>query len=281
MSKIALITDSTAYIPEHYCQEYNITVLPQILIWGADTYRDGVDIKPKEFYERLATAKIMPSTSQVTPAAFRTAYENLCGEGYEILAILISSRLSGTIDSALQAIEMVPEAKVEIFDSYTSAMALGFQVLAAARTIAQGGGMDQAKATLEQVRDKTGVILTPETLEFLHRGGRIGSATRFLGTALNIKPILEVHNGLIEPLERVRTRKKALQRMVDMITERAAGKPIRLASLSANEPASAEAVLEMAKNQMTIVESFVGDVSPVIGTHVGPGTVAVSYLIEG
>lgn len=280
MAKIAIVTDSTSYLPQHYVKEYSITVLPQILIWGDETQRDGVDIQPTQFYERLKNAKVMPSTSQVTPAAFKEAYEKLSGEGYEILAILISSRLSGTIDSAQQAQELMPSAKVTIFDSLTAAMALGFQVLAAARAIAGGASMAETVKLLDRERDNTGVILTPETLEYLHRGGRIGNASRFLGTALNIKPILQVHEGRVEPLERVRTRRKALQRLVEIIEERAAGKPVRLAAQHANELAGAQEVLQMAKEKMDIIESFIADVSPVIGTHVGPGTVAVSYHVQ-
>ncbi len=235
MANIAIITDSTSYLPENFCKEYAITVLPQILIWGTETMRDGVDIQPTQFYERLLNAKTMPSTSQVTPAAFKDAYEKLGGEGTEILAVLISSRLSGTIDSAVQAKEMMPDVPVTIFDSLTAAMALGFQTLAAARAIADGANMEEAVKVLEKVRDNTGVILTPESLEYLHRGGRIGNASRFLGTALNIKPILQVYEGRVEPLERVRTRRKALQRLVEIIAERAAGKPVRLAAQHANE----------------------------------------------
>jgi DegV family protein with EDD domain len=280
MGKIAIVTDSTSYLPDNFVQEYNISVLPQILIWGSDTYRDGVDILPKAFYERLKTAKTMPSTSQVTPVAFKNVYEKLLGEGYEVLAILISSKLSGTIDSAIQAKAMMPDLPIHIFDSLTAAMALGFQVLAAARSIAQGTDLKGVISLLEKTREQTGVVLTPETLEYLHRGGRIGNASRFLGTTLNIKPILHVHDGKIEPLERVRTRRKALNRLIEIIEERANGKPIRLASLHANEPVGAEEVLTYAKSRMNVIESFIADVSPVIGTHVGPGTVAVSFHIE-
>jgi DegV family protein with EDD domain len=280
MGKIAIITDSTSSIPASFRHQYNLTVLPQILIWGELTYRDGVDIQPDEFYARLQNSKENPSTSQVTPAAFKEAYENLTREGYEILAVLISSRLSGTIDAARQAIELVPDAKVTIFDSYTVAMALGFQVLAAARALENGKSMQEVLGILEKTRGETGVILTPKTLEYLYRGGRIGGASRFLGTALNIKPILTVIEGRVEPLERVRTRRKAMARVVELVEERAGNKPIRVAAQHAKDLEGAEDLLTMAKARLNVSEGFISEVSPVIGTHVGPGTVAISYHLE-
>lgn len=279
MNSIGIITDSTAYIPEHYLKEFGITVLPQVLIWSNETYRDGVDIQPSEFYEKLQTASVMPSTSQVTPASFKEAYERLTKEGKDILAILISTKLSGTIDSAVQAQEMVPEANVHIFDSNTTAMALGFQVLNAARAIQAGASLDETLELLKRERDLTGVYLTPKTLEFLHRGGRIGNASRFLGTALNIKPILGVIDGKVEPVERVRTRSKALQRLVEIVHENAGDRPVRIAALHANAPEDAKEVLEICESQLNVQEGFMGEVSPVIGTHVGPGTAALSYQI--
>lgn len=281
MKKIALITDSTATIPESFRQEFNITVLPQVLVWGDEMYRDGVDIQPTEFYKRLKHSSTNPSTSQVTPAAFREAYQRLTTEDYQILAILISSRLSGTIDSAIQAKELVSEAQVEIFDSFTSAMALGFQVLTAGRAIQEGAELPEVLDLLAQIRDNTGVVLTPESLEYLHRGGRIGNASRFLGTALNIKPILSVIDGRVEPVERVRTRKKAMQRLVEIVGERSSGKPVRIAAQHANDIEGAKAIQTMANDQLDVIESILVDVSPVLGTHVGPGTIALSYQIEG
>lgn len=280
MAKIAIITDSTAYLPEKYLKEYNITVLPQILIWGDQTFRDGIDIQPTEFYERLKNSKTNPSTSQVTPASFLDAYGKLSAQGFEILAILISSKFSGTIESAVQAKESFPDTRIEIFDSLTSAMALGFQALTAAQAIQKGAEMDKVLQILRDSRDLTGIVLTPETLEYLYRGGRIGGASRFLGTALKIKPILSVIDGKIEAIEQVRTQKKAYQRLIEIIAERAGEKPIKLASLQAANLEGAEELLSMANQQLNVTEGFTGDVSPVIGTHVGPGTVALCYQIE-
>jgi DegV family protein with EDD domain len=279
MSKVAIVTDSTAYIPPELVKKYRIEIVPQILIWGDQTYLDGVDISPTEFYERLATAKIMPSTSQVTPKTFHEIYSKLLAQDYEILSILLSTDLSGTIASALQAREMFPGAKIEIVDSRTVAMALGFQVLAVARAVENGANLAEAKALAEKASGHVGVVFAVDTLEFLHRGGRIGGASRFMATALNIKPISEVIGGRVEAIEKVRTRKKSLERIVELIEERAAGrKPLRIATLHANALQEAKEVLVMAEKALDPVESILAEVSPVVGTHAGPGTIGLAFM---
>ncbi len=281
MSKIAIVTDSSSYIPNDLVAKYNITVAPLDVIWGDETYSDGVDISPTEFYTRLETTEVMPSTSQATIKDFKAAYDRLHAEGYQILSVLISAKLSGTISSAEQAKKMVPDATLEIFDSETTAMALGFQVLAAARVAAEGGDMAACIAAAEGVRQRSGVIFAVDTLEFLHRGGRIGGGARFLGTALSLKPLLEVAGGVIESVDKVRTKRKAHARMIDVIAERTAGKKnIRLATLHANSMVDADRVLDTANERMGAIESIHSEVSPAIGVHVGPGTVGLAYTYE-
>jgi len=278
MSKVAIITDSTAYIPPDLIEQYNISVAPLVLIWGEETYEDGVDIQPDEFYTRLENAKVMPSTSQATPKTFHKIYTDLLEQDYEILAILISSPLSGTVVSAVQVQAEMPEAPIEIVDSYNTAMALGFQVLQAAKVAEEGANLAECREVAERACEHTGVIFAVDTLEFLHRGGRIGGASRYLGTALKVKPILEVRDGRIEALEKVRTRKKSLVRLTELIGERIDGRePVRLATLHANSPQDAQELLDMAKDQFNPVETVFSEVSPVIGTHVGPGTVGLAY----
>ncbi|MGC8857165.1 MAG: DegV family protein [Anaerolineae bacterium] len=281
MSKISLVTDSTAYIPVDLCQKYTITVTPQILIWGEQTFRDGVDIQPEEFYTRLKTTKVMPTTSQVSPATMKEIFSKLVEEGSEIIGVFISSKLSGTIQSAVQAKEAMGSAgeKVTIFDSYTTAMAMGFQILAAARAIESGANLSEVLALLEKARQSTGVYFAVDTLEFLHRGGRIGGAQRFIGTALNMKPVLTIQNGRVEAVERIRTKSKALDRVVELVLEQVKGKsPVRLATLHANAAEDARLLLEKAGQQIEVVESIFTEVSPVIGTHAGPGTVGLAFM---
>ncbi len=278
MSKVAIVTDSTAYIPPDLIEQYNISVAPLVLIWGDETYEDGVDIQPDEFYTRLENAKVMPSTSQATPKTFHKIYSDLLEQDYEILSLLISSPLSGTVVSAVQVQAEMPEAPIEIVDSYNTAMALGWQVIQTARAAEDGANLAECKEIAEQAREHTGVIFAVDTLEFLHRGGRIGGASRYLGTALNIKPILEVREGRIEAIEKVRTRKKSFVRLLELIGERIDGRePVRLATLHANSPQDAQELLDMAKDKFSPVETVFSEVSPVIGTHVGPGTVGLAY----
>lgn len=281
MSKIAIVTDSTAYLPEDLRKKYNITVAPQVLIWGEETYNDGVDITPEEFYTRLKTAKVMPSTSQVSPATLQTLFKPLIERGNEVLGIFISAKLSGTIQSALQAKDALEAAgeKVHIVDSNTTAMAMGFVVLAVARAAAEGAKLAEVKALAERAIGYTGVYFAVDTLEFLHRGGRIGGAQRFLGSALNLKPILALEDGRVEAVDRVRTKSKALERVLELVAEDVRGKsPIRLATLHANASQDARELLEKASQQFSAAESIFSEVSPVIGTHAGPGTVGLAFM---
>ncbi|MCU0487644.1 MAG: DegV family protein [Anaerolineales bacterium] len=279
MSKVTLVTDSTTYLPKELVAKYGIKVAPQLLIWGEKTFLDGVDIQPSEFYTRLKTAKTMPSSSQATPKIFHEIFKAEVEAGNSVLAILISEVLSGTIASAIQAREMLPGATIEIVDSRTTSMAMGFTLLAAARALEDGASLAEAKAMAEKAREHVGVVFAVDTLEFLHRGGRIGGANRFLGTALNIKPILEVTGGKVEGIEKVRTRSKSLNRVIEIIGERIGGRtPVRLATLHANAPEEAKMVLEEAKKQFNAVESIASEVSPVVGTHAGPGTVGLAFM---
>jgi DegV family protein with EDD domain len=281
MSKVAFVTDSTAYIPRELREKYPITVVPQVVIWEGVTYEDDVTMTPEQFYTRLRTAKVMPTTSQVSVVNMHRAFSTLLEQGYDVLCMVLSAKLSGTFQSAVLGRDQLTSGKekVEIVDSETTAMALGFQVLAVARAAQQGAAPAECKALAEKARAYTGVYLTVETLEFLHRGGRIGGAQRFLGTALNLKPILAVEGGRVEPVERVRTRAKALERVVEIVAEKCAGKsPIRLATLHADSPNDAKFMLEKITPLLNPIESVFAAVSPAVGANAGPGTVGLAYM---
>ncbi len=280
MKKVAILTDSTAYLPQDLLARYHIATIPLQVIWGEETFRDGVTIQPGDFYRRLQTAKLMPTTSQPSAGAMKEAFSRLLEQDAAVLGIFISSKLSGTIQSAAQGREMLGSGaeNIEIFDSQTTAMAMGFQVLAAARAAAEGASLEECVHAAEQSRQHSGIHFVVDTLEFLHRGGRIGGAQRFLGTALNMKPILKMNEGKIEAEERVRTKGKAIERLVEIVTEECRGKsPVRLAALHANSPAEAQTVLDKAAALLQPSETFTCELSPVIGTHVGPGTIALAY----
>lgn len=281
MSKFAIVTDSTAYLPAELTKKYNITVAPQVLIWGEETFRDGVDIQPDEFYSRLKTAKVMPSTSQVSPATMQAIFQGLVDQGMDVLGIFISSKLSGTLQSAIQAKSMMEAAgeKVTLVDSQATAMALGFQALAAARAMEAGASLQECAAFTEKAHERTGVFFAVDTLEFLHRGGRIGGAQRFIGSALNLKPILALKEGKVEGVDRIRTKSKAHDRILELVSEQAKGKPnIRLATLHANAADDAKKLLERAAAELSPVETVFTELSPVVGTHAGPGTVGLAFI---
>jgi len=281
MSKVAVITDSTAYIPDALIKEHSITVVPQVLIWGEETFRDGMDIMPDDFYKRLETAKVMPTTSQVSILDVKIAFEKLLESGFDVLGIFISAKLSGTIQSATQARELLPKAanRISIVDSNSTSMAMGFHVLTAAKAAQAGANLTECQKLAEKAREHTGVYFVVETLEFLRRGGRIGGAQALLGSALNIKPILELRDGRIESVEKVRTKRKAIERMIDLVAQRVAGRtPVRLATLHANAEIEARAALNTAALQLQPIETVCASVSPVVGTHAGPGTVGLAFM---
>lgn len=280
-NKVAIVTDSTAYLPEECINQYSISVTPLSVIWGNEVHQDGVDIRPAEFYDRLPKSKIMPTTSQVTPVVMMNTFQSLLDQGYDVLGIFISSKISGTVQSAIQAREMlsVAESRIAILDSLSTTMAMGWPVLTAARAAQAGETLGECEKIAQQACARSGVLFVVETLEFLRRGGRIGGAQALLGTALNIKPLLEMRDGRIESVEKIRTKQKAIQRMIEMAGERINGRtPIRIAVTHANSEKDAAALLEAAQKQFDPVETLISPLSPVIGTHAGPGTVALNYM---
>ncbi len=280
-SNVAIVVDSTAYIPPDLVEKYDLTVIPQILIWGEKTYRDDVDIKPVDFYTQLQQRSDFPKTSQATVQDFKDVFESLKDKAEAILAIVVSSELSGTLNSATQAKAALPDMNIEIVDSYTTAMALGFIVLAAARAAESGKSLEEVAQVARSAREKVGLIFAVNTLEFLHRGGRIGGARRFLGTALNIKPILHVNEGKVEALDQVRTRKKSLNFVLDEVAKQVDGhENVRIATLHAASPDDAQFLLDAAKERFNPIEAFIAEISPVVGAHAGPGTVGLIWCVD-
>jgi len=281
MSKVTIVTDSTAYLPISLLQQYDIKVIPLSIIWENEVFQDGVDLQPENFYQRLSTSKTMPTTSQVTTTAMQDIFQEYLDQGSDILGIFISSKFSGTFQSATLAREKIPNAagKITIVDSLTTTMAMGWPVLTAARAAQSGEALEECRRIAEQARDNSGVLFVVETLEFLRRGGRIGGAQALLGTALNIKPVLEMRDGRIESLEKIRTKNKALNRMLELATERIKERtPIRLATVHANAESEAQSLLQTAQTMFNPVETLCCPLSPVIGLHAGPGTVALTYM---
>ena len=284
MSKIAIVTDTGAYLPPELLTEYPIFVIPFLIIWGEETFKDTLDINYAEFYKRLQTADIMPSTSQPSMGAFKELYESLLDEGYEILSIHTSSKLSGTLSSAAQARKLLPDAPIELLDSESVSMALGFQVLAAARAAVEGASLQECKKTAEEARGRTSVYFVVETLEFLKRGGRIGGAAAFMGNVLNLKPILQIKEGSIQAAGKVRTMSKAVSRMMDLVVaEIGECKKLRICALHTNQEEKAQKILEKITKRFpsrVVIEAFLSGVSPAVGVHAGPGCVGLAFLVD-
>ena len=281
MTKIAIVTDSTAYIPEELRNKYNIRMAPQQLIWGEETFRDGLDITPTQFYQRLRVDQTNPKTSQSSPGAFKEIFAEALKSADAVLAIVISGALSQTFNSANVAKNDFPNAQIEVVDSQSTAMALGFIAIAAAQAAADGKSMAEIKKMVEETVPKTGVAFVVDTLDYLHRGGRIGGAARFIGNLLSTKPVLHLKNGKVDALERVRTKKKAVDFMLDHIAKLVEGKQnVRVATLHADAEGEARELLAAATQRFNAVESILAEVSPVVGVHTGPGTVGLAWMTD-
>lgn len=278
-SKVTIVTDSTPYLPQELVDQYGLYILPLSVVWGDKVYRDGVDIQADEFYKKLAVAENLPTTSQVTVYEFQTLFEKLLAEDREIIVLPISSGLSATFQSAIQAKNNLKSGKIAVMDTKLVSMALGFQVLAVARAAEAGASLAECQAVAEKAYDLIGVYFTVDTLEFLHRGGRINSAKRLMGTALNLKPLLEIRDGKIEAVGSVRSQRKALDRMQQMAEKKIDGRtPLRISVFHAGVPELAEKYKARLDKAFQPVESILTHVSPVIGTHVGPGTISIAFM---
>jgi len=279
--RIAVVTDSTAYIPEAALDGLEVPVIPLWLIWGKDRFRDGVDIEPPAFYRRLRDSKDFPTTSQPSAGEFEHFFRE-AGSGVDaIVAVHISSQISGTVPNAQAALTELPGLTIKVVDSLTTSMGLSLIVLATARAAAAGKSLDEVVAVAEDMRDRVHILFTVNTLEYLHRGGRIGGAKRLLGTALNIKPLLHLEEGRVEPLTSVRTKRKALARMLDEAEERLGGKPMAAAGvIDVDAAEEADAVAEQVKERFGVSPVYRTTVSPCIGAHVGPGTVGIGFYAE-
>jgi len=275
---VAVVTDSTAYLPQALLDEYGIYVVPNVVNWGKETYRDAVDIQSTEFFERLRKDPVLPTTAVASIGEFRDIYAKAADSADAVLGIHLSAKLSGTYSTAVQAASLLPGRRIEVLDSNATAMAMGFVVLAAARAAQAGAGLEAVAQIARDTIPHVGVVFTVETLDFLRRGGRIGGAQAFLGSLLDMKPILDLRDGRVEPIERVRTKKKAVERVMEIIIQRAdSQRPVRLATLHAAAPQEAAALLEAARLRLGAEEALLCEVSPTVATHAGPGTVGLAY----
>jgi DegV family protein with EDD domain len=279
--KIAVVTDSAAYIPEQALGGLSVSVIPLWLIWGDERFRDGVDIDPPTFYHRLRESKLLPTTSQPSIGEFKEFFRQV-GAGMDgIVGVFVTSKLSGTVASAQAAQAQLPELNIRVVDSLSVSMAQGFATLAAARAAAAGRSLVEVVAAAEEMRDRLHLLFTVDTLEYLRQGGRIGGAKWLVGTALNIKPLLHMQDGTIMPLAQVRTKSKAIARMLNVAEERLGGKPMAEAAvIDVDNPEEGDAIAEKVKERFGLSTVYRTTVSPAIGTHAGPGTTGVAFYAE-
>jgi len=284
MGRIAFVTDSTAGMPADQVEKFGVSIVPLQVIFGTEAFRDGIDLTQKEFFSRLKAAKTLPTTSQPAVSDFEATYSKLLADPTvdSVISVQISSRLpSGTYSSAVQAAERLSAGtgkKISVIDSYTAYMGEGLMVIDGARAAEKGTSHDDIVKMIEDVmRPKMQILLLVDTLEYLARGGRIGGAQAFLGGLLNIKPILYVREGRIEPLERVRTRRKAMERLAELGSEIAKGRPCQVAIGHAEAEEDAKVLSGLVHDKLKVVEEFSSDLGPVISTHTGPGVLGFVF----
>jgi DegV family protein with EDD domain len=281
MPKITVVTDSSTYLPDDLVKQYGIQIIPLNVHFSGTLYKDTVDITEEEFFRKLAEAPELPSTSQPSAGEFVEVFRQAAQGADGVIAVVLSSSLSGTYASAMAAKDMLPEIPIAVVDSRTTTMGQGFLVLAAARAAAEGKSLPEIVALVEGLVSHMNVIFMPDTLKYLAKGGRIGNASAFMGSMLSIKPLLEVAGGVVEPLEKVRTRSKAVARMMGVLKERCDGRPVHVAVINSLAPYEAEEIRkEVAASFPQCKDLFVTGVSPVIGTHVGPGCLGLCFYTD-
>jgi DegV family protein with EDD domain len=277
MAKITVVTDSTAYLPKDFVKKHGIKVVPLKLNWDNDTFRDNVDITAEVFYQRLEKSNTIPTTSQPSSGDFMVAFDEAAKGVDALVAVLISSGISGTVDSALMAKKEFTLVPLEVVDSKVAAAGLAIMVKAITTAAEKGCSIDDVVKMGKRAFDSMGVYFVVDTLKYLHKGGRIGGASAFLGSALDLKPILYLSpDGKVEALEKVRTKKKAVSRLIDLAVEKAGGKRAYVGIMHANAPEGAQMIKAELEKRMDLAEIDIYELSPAIGTHTGPGTLGIA-----
>ncbi len=284
MSKIAVLTDSCASIPEFLFKELKIHMVAYYIHRGQEVLRDLVTIQRDEFLRWLATAKILPTTASPGPGDYLQAYEKLAKEqeADQILSIHMTSSASGAYQAAKvaqsMAQEQMPEVRIEVVDTRATAMCQGWMVIEAARAALAGVSLDTILAKVKKMIPVTRMVLTADTLNYLYMGGRIGLAKSMLGTLLNIKPLIGMDDGVIVPLGQARSRSRAYQMMADMV-EAAVGPlgKIKIAYIHAGAREELEKIKNLVEERLTCVETMITELSPALAVHSGPGTAGLCY----
>jgi len=274
---VKIVTDSVADLPSQVVNELGITVIPLNVRFGTEVYRDGVDLTAEQFYDRLVHGKVLPVTSVPSPGTFAEAYDKLAEETDEILAIILSSKLSGTYEVALQSIGLMKrECRVEVIDSRWATMALGFIVMKAARAAQAGASLDEVIEVVQKTVPRVDFLSTFDTLEYLKRGGRIGRAQAFLGSILRVNPLITLRDGVVEPAGRTRSRAKAIERLYNFVMSYSHIEEMAVEDTAT--PDEAEMLVERLSFKFPKERIYRSKMTPAIGTHTGPGLLLVAIL---
>ena len=276
MRKTAIVADSIATVPRELAERQEIEVVPLQVLFGLETFRDGVDINSAEFYRRLAEAKTLPTTSAPAVGDLISAYEKGAGRAESVVAIHPSGALSSSVTAAQQAAEQV-DARVHVLDTKTGSVAQGLTVLTAARTAFAGAGPQQVLSAARQVMDRVKILITFDTLEYLRKDGRFGGAQAWLASALRFKPIITLADGVVKPVERPRTRRRAIERMLALMKESVQGRPVHAAVTHGEALTEAENLRDLIAEQFDCRELFITEFTPVMGAHAGPGVLGIAY----
>ena len=276
MGNVAVVTDSVATIPDSVVRELGIRVVPILLHHEGRTYRDGIDLTASQFYRMLRTSEQLPTSSTASVGDIAEVYTEAARGSDGVVAIHVAARLSAVHKTAVLAAQSV-DAPIRIVDSRTATMAQGFVAVEAARTAAAGADLESVAARAEDMTNRVRFYAFFETLEYLHRGGRIGGAAALFGSALKFKPIIHLVDGEVQPYARPRTRRRATQRLVDIMAEQVGGRPVHAAIMQADCADDAEELRRRVAEQFNCVELYVTEFTPVMGTHTGPGLLGVAF----
>jgi DegV family protein with EDD domain len=279
---IAIVTDSCASIPPDLVKSLEIEVVPYYIHRGNQTLRDLVDVFPHEFFRWLPTAASLPTTANPGPGDYLAAFTRAAERADGLISIHMTSRGSGAYQSACIAREMaesqLPGVEIEVLDTLQVAMVHGWAAIEAARAAQAGAGLEEAAAAARYVARTGCMIQTADTLKYLYMGGRIGRAKHFVGTLLNVKPLIGMEQGVIVPLGQARTRGQAYAKMLELMRERIpAGAPIKLAVTHVAASEQAALLLDMAKRVFDCRDTLISELSPALGVHTGPGMVGVNF----
>ena len=274
---VKIVTDSVADLPSQAVEELGVTVIPLNVRFGEEVYRDGIDLTAEQFYERLRHSKILPVTSVPSPQSFAEAYDKLAEETDEILAILLSSKLSGTYEVALQSIGLMKrKCRVEVIDSLTAVMAQGFVVMRAAKAAQAGASLDEVIEVTHRNIKRVDFRAAFDTLEYLRRGGRIGKAQALLGSMLTINPIITIKDGVVEPAGRTRSRAKAVDYLYNFALSFSHIEEMAVEDAAC--PDEADRLVQRLSSKFPQERIYCSKTTPVIGTHTGPGLLLVAIL---